>query len=187
MTLRSVTVSFLVVALAGCDGATTAGAPPAAAPTARGSVTTKVTSFSVSLENLNVDRVGLGAGLLRPDGTRDLAFNATVDGPFDALFVVSTNERGQPGYGLRADTQTNNDEVPPELGGVIDTGKMTIGIGVSDGGTFINGENGSVRGSAGIHNFTLYIPNTAALRPGSFVRLYVRSNGVLVPGPVTPY
>jgi hypothetical protein len=150
---------------------------------------TRVVSFAVSNENLNVDKVGLRDGFMKPDGNRDLAFTASIDGPFEALFVVSTNAKGEPGYGLRADTLTGAVDIPLELGGVIDTGKMTVGIGVVEGGKFINGESGSANASPGLHNLTLYIPNTATLQAGSFVRLYVRVPGVtaLVPGPVTPY
>ena len=126
---------------------------------------------------------------MKPDGNRDLAFNASIDGPFEALFVVSTNAKGEPGYGLRADTLTGGSEIPTELGGVIDTGKMTVGIGVVENGKFINGESGSAIASPGLHNLTLYVPNSATLRPGSFVRLYVRAPGAsaLLPGPIAPY
>jgi hypothetical protein len=156
--------------------------------TAAPAASSRVAAFGISTENLAVDKVGLRDGFMKPDGNRDLAFTATVEGPFEALFVVSTNAKGEPGYGLRADTLTGTEEIPTELGGVIDTGKMTVGIGVVEGGKFINGESGSAKGGPGIHNLTLYVPNTATLRAGSFVRLYLRApGGALVPGPVTPY
>lgn len=166
------------------QGGTTV-AKTSAAPVAA----TRITAFAVSNENLNVDKVGMRDGFMKPDGARDLAFTATIDGPFEALFVVSANAKGEPGYGLRADTLVANEEIPLELGGVIDTGKMTMGIGVVEGGKFINGESGSARGGPGVHSLTLYIPNTATLQAGSFVRLYVRAPGntALIPGPITPY
>lgn len=188
---------LVVAALCAAVGAATgcAGPPAPAAPatpaktTTTATTATTVVAFAVSPENLNVDKVGLRDGYQRPDGTRDLAFNATVQGPIDALFVVSTNQKGEPGYGLRADTLVGREEIPPELGGVIDTGRMTVGIGaVESGGTkFLNGESGSLHLGNGVHNLTLYIPNTATLQAGTFVRLYVLAGGVLVPGPVTPY
>jgi hypothetical protein len=154
----------------------------------RAAVATRITAFAVSNENLNVDKVGLRDGLNRPDGNRDLAFTMTVDGPFEAIFVASTNAKGEPGYGLRADTLAVNAELPSELGGVIDTGKMTVGIGVVENGKFINGESGSAQGGPGIHTLSLYCANTATLNSGSYVRGYVRApGGVLIPGPVAPY
>src|SRR4051812_42944491 len=103
------------------------GPPPAP-------VDTKVLSFSVTNENLNVDKIGMRDGMVHPDGNRDHAFAAVVDGPFDALFIIETNAKGEPVYGYRADTLVSNEELPQELGGVIDTGQMTVGIGVVENG-----------------------------------------------------
>ena len=186
-------LSLLVLVLGGALGAcssTPAPATPGAAPTAAPTGgATKITAFAVSAENLAVDKVGLRDGYQRPDGNRDLAFTATIQGPVDAIFIVSTNQKGEPGYGLRADTLVGNEEIPPELGGVIDTGKMTVGIGITEpgGARFINGDNGSIHLGDGIHSLALYIPNTATLRGGSYVRMYVKAGGVLIPGPITPY
>jgi hypothetical protein len=191
MIVRSALPLLFLTSLAACAGNTR---QPAGAESKTTSVSatpvqpTRVTAFGISNENLNVDKVGLRDGFMKPDGNRDLAFTATIDGPYEALFVVSANAKGEPGYGLRADTLTGTEEIPVELGGVIDTGKMTVGIGVVEGGKFINGESGSARGGPGVHNLTLYVPNTATLRAGTFVRLYVRvPGGTLVPGPITPY
>jgi hypothetical protein len=175
----------------GCSGRASAagGDTTVAKTTASPGSTTKITAFAVSNENLNVDKVGLRDGFMKPDGARDLAFTVTIDGPFESLFVVSTNAKGEPGYGLRADTLVGSEEVPVELGGVIDTGKMTVGIGVVEGGKFINGESGAAHAGPGLHSLTLYVPNTATLQPGSFVRLYLRAPGssALLPGPIVPY
>jgi hypothetical protein len=180
-----------LMAVPACAGK---GGPPTAATPTNSTTTattgdTKVIAFAVSNENLNVDRVGLRDGYQQPDGNRDLAFTTTIEGPVDAIFVVSTNQKGEPGYGLRADTLVGHEEIPPELGGVIDTGKMTVGIGITEngGGRFLNGESGSIHLGDGIHNLTLYIPNTATLHAGSFVRLYVKVGGALVAGPIAPY
>jgi hypothetical protein len=191
MIVRSALPLLFLTSLAACGSNTR---QPAGAESKTTSVSatpvqpTRVTAFGISNENLNVDKVGLRDGFMKPDGNRDLAFTATIDGPYEALFLVSANAKGEPGYGLRADTLTGTEEIPVELGGVIDTGKMTVGIGVVEGGKFINGESGSARGGPGVHNLTLYVPNTATLRAGTFVRLYVRvPGGTLVPGPITPY
>jgi len=178
-------------ALAACSSKPTATTPTtsstATANPAAG--TTKITAFAVSAENLAVDRVGLRDGYQKPDGNRDLAFTATIQGPVDAIFIVSTNQKGDPGYGLRADTLIASEEIPAELGGVIDTGKMTVGVGVTapNSGRFMNEDNGSIHLGDGVHVLSLYVPNTATLKAGSYVRMYVRAGGVLVPGPITPY
>jgi hypothetical protein len=189
-TLAHLLCALLLATTAACASqpaapvASTGGKATTAAPP----VTTRITAFSVSNENLNVDIVGLRDGLLKPDGARDLAFTATVEGPFNGLFVVSCNAKGEPSYGLRADTLRSNEDIPTELAGVVDTGKMTVPMGVVEGGKFINGESGSAEAGAGVHQLKLYTPNTATLRAGSFVRLYARvEGGTLVPGPVAPY
>jgi hypothetical protein len=164
--------------------------PPQETTTTKGSrisESTKVTAFALSNENLNVDKVGMQDGLFRPDGNRDHAFDATVEGPFDALFIVSCDAKGVPVYGFRADTLIGNEEVPAALGSVIDTGKMTLPIGVVENGKFANSDSGSVIVSGGTHRLKLYVPNSAALRPGMHVRLYARSMGAIAPGPFFEY
>ena len=189
----SVLAVVLGAALVACSSKPTAATPatPATATTATATTggKTTITAFAVSPENLAVDRVGLRDGYQRPDGNRDLAFTATIQGPVDAIFIVSSNQKGEPGYGLRADTLVGTEEIPAALGGVIDTGKMTVGIGVTapNSGRFMNEDNGSIHLPDGVHVLSLYVPNTATLQPGSFVRMYVKAGGVLVAGPVTPY
>ncbi len=183
-------VAALVSSVAACSSKPAAQADTTVAKTSGAPVaSTRVVAFAVSPENLNVDKVGMRDGFMKPDGARDLAFTVTIDGPFESLFVLSVNAKGDPSYGLRADTLTGNEDIPTELGGVIDTGKMTVGIGVVESGKFINGESGSAHGGPGLHNLTLYIPNTATLQGGSLVRIYVRAPGstALIPGPITPY
>lgn len=149
---------------------------------------TKIVSFSVGNDNLNVDKVGMRDGFFKPDGNRDLVFNGVVDGPFEAVFIVSVSAKGDPAYGLRADTLTGNQELPPEIGTVVDTGKMTFGIGVVEDGKFINGDSGSTIVGEGVHKLIFYVPNSATLKPGDHVRLFVRApGGALVAGPITPY
>src|ERR1700754_443258 len=57
---------------------------------------TRVTAFSVDVENLNVDKIAMRDGGIRPDGNRDFVFRATVEGPADALYLVTVNEKGEP-------------------------------------------------------------------------------------------
>jgi hypothetical protein len=150
---------------------------------------TRVTAFSVDIESLNVDKISMRDGGIRPDGNRDLVFRATVEGPADALYIVTTNEKGEPHYGFRADTIIGHEELPSELGNVVDVGRLTVWIAVVEGNRFINGEGGTLGNlPAGAHQLKLYVPNTGNLTPGSHLRLYARApNGGLAKGPIVPY
>jgi hypothetical protein len=128
-------------------------------------------------------------GGINPDGNRDLVFRATVQGPADALYLINVNEKGEPQYGFRADTINGHEELPSELGNVIDVGRLTVWIAVVENGRFINGEGGSLgKLPEGPHQLKLYVPNPGNLQPGTRLRLYARApNGGLAPGPVVPY
>ena len=150
---------------------------------------TKVTAFSVDVENLNVDKIAMRDGGIRPDGNRDLVFRATVEGPADALYLVTTNENGEPHYGFRADTIAGHEELPSELGSVVDVGRLTVWIAVVEDGKFINTAGGALGElTPGSHQLKLYVPNTGNLQPGAHLRLYARApNGGLAKGPVVRY
>lgn len=182
-------LALLALASASCSGSPKPGAQSGAEKKASGDAsTTRIVAFAVSNENLNVDAVGMRDGAIRADGSRDHVFTATVEGAFDAIFLVETNQKGEPIHGYRADTMVSLQDLPRELGGVVDTGKMTLGIGVVENGKFINAENGSVSVGPGIHNLKLYAPNTNLLTGGDFVRLFARTeNGEIVSGPIAPY
>jgi len=149
----------------------------------------KVTAFSVDGENLLVDKIAMRDGGIRPDGNRDLVFRATVEGPVDALYLVTTDEKGIPLYGFRADTIAGHEELPPELGSVVDVGRLTVWIAVVEDGKFINTDGGALGTLAtGTHQLKLYVPNTGNLAPKSHLRLYARSpNGGLVASPNVSY
>ncbi len=89
--------------LVGCSDPSRPAAAPIVVPP-KPEPPTRIAAFSVSNENLNVDKVGVRDGFTKPDGNRDLAFRATIEGPFDALFILSVDKKGEPAYGLRADT-----------------------------------------------------------------------------------
>ncbi len=150
---------------------------------------TKVTAFSVDIENLNVDKIAMRDGGIRPDGNRDLVFRATVEGPADALYLISVDEKGEPLYGFRADTIIGHEELPHELGSVVDVGRLTVWIAVVENGRFINGDGGTLGYlPPGPHHLKLYVPNTGNLRPGTYLRLYARApNGGLAKGPIVRY
>jgi hypothetical protein len=190
--LTSRLVGLVVLAPLACGACSGSPPPPAESTSSKGAVkvstTTKIPAFSVSNENLNVDSIGMRDGALKPDGSRDHVFTATIDGPVEALFLVEVNQKGDPIYGFRADTMVGGQDLPRELGGVVDTGKMTIGVGVVENNKFVNEDNGSVVLGDGHHVLKLYAPNTNLLAAGDFVRLYVRSpDGGIVASPVSAY
>jgi hypothetical protein len=150
---------------------------------------TKVTAFTVDADNLKVDRISMRDGGTRPDGNRDLVFDATVEGPCDALFLAASDEKGNPQYGFRADTVAGAEELPSELGSVVDVGRLTIWIAVVENGKFINQDGGKLSPlAAGPHSLKLYVPNPGNLDAGAHVRLYARAlNGGLAASPVITY
>lgn len=150
---------------------------------------TKVLSFSVDPENLLVDRIAMRDGGIRPDGNRDLVFRATIEGPADALYLITVSEKGEPLYGFRADTIVGHEELPAALGSVVDIGLLTVWIAVVENERFINAEGGTLGElSPGTHQLRLYVPNTGNLAPGAHLRLYARGlNGGLAPGPIIRY
>lgn len=189
-------VLAIALGLPGC-GASASEQPNAATPQRlkgkrEGNIApdaTRVTAFSVDADNLRVDRIAMRDGGMRPDGNRDLVFRATVEGPADALYLVTVSERGEPLYGFRADTIVGHEELPSSLGSVVDIGQLTVWIAVVENERFINAEGGTLGTlPAGSHQLRLYVPNTGNLMPGTYLRLYARSlNGGLAPGPVIRY
>jgi hypothetical protein len=194
--MRSVLPLFTALVVLGCGPAPDAKTPATEhSLKARGDAppvppdSTKVTAFSVDIENLNVDKIAMRDGGIRPDGNRDLVFRATVDGPADALYLVTVSDKGDPHYGFRADTITGHEELPSELGSVVDIGRLTVWIAVVEGGKFINGDGGTLGNlTPGPHHLKLYVPNTGNLQPGTHLRLYARApNGGLAKGPIVQY
>lgn len=191
---KLVAISIVAVTIAGCGPSQQAQNPNEQRLKNRSdgvvaNDSTKVTAFTVDIENLNVDRIAMRDGGIRPDGNRDLVFRATVEGPADALYLVTTSQKGEPHYGFRADTISGHEELPSELGNVVDVGRLTVWIAVVEDGKFINGDGGSLGTlREGTHALKLYVPNPGNLEPGAFLRLYARApNGGIVGGPVVQY
>jgi hypothetical protein len=157
--------------------------PAVAAPTA------KVTAFAVHPENLRVDRIGMRDGQIMPDGSLDLVFTASVEGAIDALFIVRCTDKGEPLQGFRADTIIGHEELPAELGSVVDVGRLTVWIAAVENNRFLNTDAGTLGTlPTGTHALKLYVPNTGNLQAGSRLRLYARTTeGTLVAGPVIAY
>lgn len=190
-------LAVFFVGLAACGPSSGAASPTDSAQVGRSKDkprpvapdSTKVTAFAIDPENLKVDKISMRDGGIRPDGNRDLVFDATVEGPCDALFLAATDEKGNPQYGFRADTVAGAEELPSELGSVVDVGRLTIWIAVVEDGKFINEDGGKLATlPAGSHSLKLYVPNPGSLDSGAHVRLYARApNGGLAAGPVIAY
>lgn len=181
--------ALLGALLLGCAGDKAQGDAPKTASGAKpNTAAAKVLGLQVSPESLRVDKVGMRDGALHPDGSLDLVFLADVEGPLDAIFIVATDEKGVMSGLFRANTLVGAEEAPEELGGTLELGRMTSGIGVMEDGKWINRENGSIGISEGRHHLTLYVANTGALHAGVYLRLIGRvPGGGLVKGPVISY
>lgn len=189
---RALLIATLLLASCSSNKSTDAPAQsPGEKPKPTGPITTKVTAFDVNRENLNVDRISMRDGNFSPDGNRDHVFDATVDGPADALFIVTVTDKGEPITGFRADTVQGGEELPQELAaaGRVDVGKLTPWIAIAENNKFINQDNGKLYPlSEGPHVLKMYVPNTGTLLAGAHLRLYARHpSGVLVGGPIVSY
>jgi hypothetical protein len=186
-------VILALVLSAGCKSSDTPAAEEPKAgekPKHATETTAKITALALHDENLNVDRISMKDGNIHADGNRDHVFTATVEGPIEALFLVTVDEKGAPIHGFRADTVSGHAELPQELAaaGQIDVGRMTVWIAVVENNKFVNTDSGAVSLAAGPHALKLYVPNTGTLRPNSHLRLYGRApNGAIVGGPTVPY
>lgn len=188
-------LELLCIAGAVSFAALSCGPPPKSgltqktAPKQSYPATTKITAFAVSNETLNVDKIGMREGSVVPDGNRDLAFTATLEGPLDALYLANTDEKGVAVHGFRADTVPGSEELPPEVGNVVDIGRLTSWIAVVEDGKFINFEGGAIPMlTSGTHTVKLYVPNTGTLQAGMHLRLFARGPATgVVGGPVINY
>ncbi len=173
-------VAMLIPACGG-EGAAVAPVVPASATTAAATVGGALT-LERSPDSGQVDRVGADDGALHPDGVKDLAFVAQVDGPISAVFLVSVDEHGKATGQYQADTLVGDQAGPADLGGR--AGGTTSGIGVSDGGQLVNAKDGSLAPmGAGAHRLTLYVAESATLKAGTKLRVFfLRPDRSLVAG-----
>lgn len=117
------------------------------------------------------DRVSPGA--LAPDGEPDGSFQLTARGSFDALIVVTTDQRGSPCCGQQWDTLGGDESIPSNF--EFSRGSQTWVIGVFSGDTNLNDHDGHV--DLPIGHYVLYGSDSHFFRPGQFYRAYARMNG----------
>ncbi len=171
-------VAMLLPACGGEGAAVAPVVPAAATPATVGGALT----LERSPDSGQVDRVGADDGALHPDGVKDLAFVAQVDGPISAVFLVSVDDQGKATGQYQADTLVGDQAGPADLGGR--AGGTTSGIGVVDGGQLVNAKDGSLAPmGAGAHRLTLYVAESATLKTGTKLRVYfLRPDRSLVAG-----
>ncbi len=184
--------SFVVaLALAGCGGggATTAPATASTQATSAATGPLAILSFAKAPESGTVDKVGTVDGNFTPDQTPDLVFDITVQGPVKALFVVTVDKQGAPNKKYRADTLVKDQEAPEELGGMLEQGSFSGGIGVYENGKIVNDGDGSLDAvRPGTHTFKIFVNRVESLGTGGHVRAYVTGpDGKPVASPVVEY
>jgi len=157
---------LVVLGLSGCAG----GSPAKVVePAAQGATI----SLAKSADSGQVDRIGPSDGALSPDGTNDLGFAISVEGPIAALFLVAVDESGKPNGSYQADTLVGQTESPTELGAK--PGSGTAGLGVFNGDQALNTKEGALDGVGdGPHQLTLYIAPSAAVISGTKLRVYAQ-------------
>jgi hypothetical protein len=144
---------------------------------------------SVSPASLTLDRVGPADDALLPDGHTDGAFDVVVTGPLEGLVLVATDDAGVPNAGQQWDTIVGDQ--PNPIATHYALGRETWVLGVEEGGTLLNREDGTVSIGPGEHHLTVYASNEAVGIPidrdTSYRVVGVRPDGMLVPGPLVFY
>lgn len=139
-------------------------------------------AFELASSSGKVDRVGARDAAMKPDGVKDLVFDAVVDGPAVAFVVVSVNATGQPDGAFSADTYVGGQTPPSEASMGNQPGRATSGIGVFEHDKPLNTKDGSlVRLADGRHNLTLYV---SSKDKGSFRAYAIYDDQSVVESPI---
>lgn len=192
---RQVVLGLTVFGLVACGGAARSSAPsspaPEGAPTPEEPAPTPppkmsgtIRYFEVSPESLKADHAGLADGPALADGAPDVALALGVEGPADAIFVSSTDARGEPNGEQTADTIVGLEALPETVGGFA-LGKHTPTLAVLEGGRLLNTKEGALRAlPPGKHDLVVYVGKLDGRVPDG-LRVAVRfTDGSVVKGPV---
>jgi hypothetical protein len=190
--------AILALALCACGGASKARAPeqghePGLAATAAPGATSapavakmsgEIRHLERSKDHLRVDKVGSKDGDLAPDGVSDLVYDLDVEGPVEAILLISTDERGEPNGELAADTLVGKETVPEQVAGLGALGKHTAGLGVFERGKLLNESDGHLPPlSPGSHALVVHLSTKDIPKSGA-IRVFVRfTDGSLTKGP----
>ena len=175
-----------------CGGGGSLEGKPADSPTTTTSggpvVEAKIKAFDKSPDMLKVDKIGGSDGALKGDGSNDAAFSVEVDGSFLSIFVVTTDAAGKPDGNFQWDTLIANQEMPPEMKGLVKTGGMTGGLGVFENGQVVNRPDGSLAPMSGSHKLDIYISNVGAFVAGAHFQIMLeKPDHTMVKGPVAAF
>ena len=133
-----------------------------------------IRNFEKSKENLKVDKVGSKDGELEPDGVADMVYEVDIEGPADGVFVISTDDRGNPNGELAADTLVGKEPLPSEVVGLGAFGKHTAGLGIFEKGKLLNASDGHLPAlSPGPHALVVHLSTKDAPKAGA-LRVFVR-------------
>ena len=187
-------VASLVLLLAAASSSGCGGQRASESPTTTGDTTTveinptsgRIVSLAIAPESLNVDKVGGRNGALGPDGIRDLAFDLEVFGPLTAIYILSTDEHGEPDGVFRVNTLASDSEAVSSLGGLLEKGRFSPGLGLFEGGKILNKNDGSLGElPSGRHILKAYTANSGSLRQGMRIRAFGElPDRSLVKGPI---
>lgn len=166
----------LILATAACGGAAAEGpknpgtltnTPPLA-----GSSKASISGFAKRADSLKVDKIAGNDGNLKPDGRSDAAFDVTLRGPIVALYLFSTNDKGEPDGSWQYDTIVGKQAYPAAIKSLVAAGGMTAGIGVFEGDKVLNKDDGSFALSdAAEHKVSVYFSDIGAFQPGAHFKL----------------
>jgi len=143
-------------------------------------------SLAIGRDSLTVDKVGGRDGALFPDGIRDLSFEVEVFGPITTLYLMTVDEQGEPDGRYRVNTLVGESEAPKALGGTLEKGRFSAGLGAFENGKLVNRADGSLEPlDAGRHLLKLYTSNPGSLQPGLKMRAFAElPDRSIIKGPV---
>jgi hypothetical protein len=147
----------------------------------------EVRRFEKASTHTVADKVGPKDGDFEPDGVADAIYDVDLEGPANAFFLLSTDDRGEPNGEATADTLSGVEVLPEAVSALGGLGKHTGGIAVYEKGALKNAPDGHLPPlGAGRHSVVLHISMKDLPRSGSF-RLFARfTDGSVVKGPLAP-
>jgi len=143
----------------------------------------KFTTFAFAANSGKIDKIGTKDGNLKPDGLKDLVFDAEFEGAPIAFMIVSSDKAGEPNGEFSADTFVGDQQLPSELAANLNQGKFTAGLGVAEADKLLNAKDGSVTLPDGKHKLSFFISSKDAPKGSSYKAVAVFSDKTMVQSP----